>query len=355
MTTVASRSRASTTPAAYVVRATVALAAAAALLWFLLPRLTGESWTAIGGLLATIHSWQVAVLAALWAAGIVIHSFVLTGALPGLSRRRALTLNLTGSAVSNVAPLGGALGVALNLAMVRAWRFRTSAFAAFTVVTNIWDVLSKLTLPLIALLGLLLDARVTSPTLRTAAVLASVLLVVLVGVVTLSLASERVAGSTARALGWVVSRVPRRLRERLADAPSAFLGVRTRVQGVVATTWPQLSVAMAGYLALQLALLWACLATVGAREPVTVVLAAFAVERLLSLVVVTPGGAGIAEVGTAGTLLALGGAPLGVAAGVLLYRAFTFFLEIPVGGLWLGGWALARWRRHPDTPDESPV
>ena len=28
-------------------------------------------------------------------------------------------------------------------------------------------------------------------------------------------------------------------------------------------------------------------------------------------------------------------------AGVLLYRGFTYALEIPVGGVWLGGWWLA--------------
>ena len=35
-----------------------------------------------------------------------------------------------------------------------------------------------------------------------------------------------------------------------------------------------------------------------------------------------------------------------MAAGVLLYRGFTFALEIPVGGVWLGGWLVARRRRH---------
>jgi uncharacterized membrane protein YbhN (UPF0104 family) len=33
--------------------------------------------------------------------------------------------------------------------------------------------------------------------------------------------------------------------------------------------------------------------------------------------------------------------PVGVVAGVILYRVFLFALEIPVGGALLGGWA---WR-----------
>ena len=98
---------------------------------------------------------SVVVLAAVWALGLWVHSFVLTASLPGLGHRRALTLNLTGSAVANVVPLGGAFGVALNWAMVRSWRFRPLAFTRFTLVSNIWDVLAKLLLPVVALLALL--------------------------------------------------------------------------------------------------------------------------------------------------------------------------------------------------------
>lgn len=39
-----------------------------------------------------------------------------------------------------------------------------------------------------------------------------------------------------------------------------------------------------------------------------------------------------------------GGPPVAVAVGVLLYRGFIVLLEIPVGGIWLGGWLLTRER-----------
>ncbi|MEZ5191932.1 MAG: hypothetical protein R2734_05130 [Nocardioides sp.] len=45
----------------------------------------------------------------------------LRAALPGLSMRRALTLSLTGSAVANVLPVGGAAGIVLNHRMTRSW------------------------------------------------------------------------------------------------------------------------------------------------------------------------------------------------------------------------------------------
>ena len=49
-------------------------------------------------------------LVVLWVAGLVAHTMTLTAALPGLTHRRALLLSLTGSAVANVLPLGGAAG-----------------------------------------------------------------------------------------------------------------------------------------------------------------------------------------------------------------------------------------------------
>ena len=74
------------------------------------------------------------------AAGLVVHSRVLTAALPGLTVRRALTLNLTGSALSNVLPLGGGLGIGLNYVMVRRWGFTSRQFSLYTGAVNAWHV-----------------------------------------------------------------------------------------------------------------------------------------------------------------------------------------------------------------------
>jgi hypothetical protein len=129
---------------------------------------------------------------------------------------------------------------------------------------------------------------------------------------------------------------------RLASLTGSVVETRAQVCAVASRTWPQLTTGMGAYLLLQAALLWGCLHVVAAGLPWYAVLTGFAVERLLSLAVVTPGGTGTAEAGTVAALVALGGNPLAVAAGVLLYRGFTFLLEIPVGGAWLGGWLLAR-------------
>jgi uncharacterized membrane protein YbhN (UPF0104 family) len=138
--------------------------------------------------------------------------------------------------------------------------------------------------------------------------------------------------------------LPGRHSARAEGLESALLVTRTRATTLVEEAWPQLTGGTLGYLALQCGLLWACLRVVGTAPPVPVVVAGFAVERLLTLAVITLGGAGLAEAGSAGVLVALGADPLTAAAGVLLYRGFTFLLEIPVGGLWLGGWVVTRTR-----------
>ncbi len=327
-------------------RGLAATALAAALLWWGIPKITGATWSAISDAMRVVTIPQIAVLALLWVAGLVAHSFVLTGALPGLSCRRALTLNLTGSAVSNVAPLGGALGVATNLVMVRAWRFKDSAFAVFTLVTNVWDVLAKLVLPIVAVTVLFVMDGGGDHALNVSALVAVVVLAVVLAVGLVALLSDTVARVLARGLAAAARRVlPARFAVRTERLEHAVHAARERTRGLVRERWAQLTAGMAAYVLLQAVLLWVSLDVVGADLGFPVVLAGFAVERFLTLAMVTPGGAGIAEAATVATLVALGGDPLAVAAGVLIYRAFTFLLEIPVGGLWLGGWLLARARR----------
>ena len=74
---------------------------------------------------------------------------------------------------------------------------------------------------------------------------------------------------------------------------------------------------------------------------------------MLSLVLVTPGGVGVPETGCVALLVALGGDPATSAAGVLLYRLFTYLLEIPVGGLGIAWW-VSRGKAHAElTPTPS--
>lgn len=321
------------------------LALVCLLLWLVLPRVTGAELREVSALLGDLHLPTVAGLAVLWALGLFTYSFVLTGSLPGLSRRRALTLNLTGSAVANVLPLGGAVGMSLNYVMLRSWGRTATEFAAFTLVSNLWGILLKLALPAVALGVLALSGSEASPLLQGIALAASAVLAVVVVATLVGVARRSSALATASLVGRVVDATVGRHGRVSGDAVSRHLvDLRDRVSHVVGRRWPLLTVAMAGYAVLQAALLWACVQAVGGSISPAVLLAGYAADRVLTLAVLTPGGAGVSEAGTAGLLVLLGGAPAPMAAAVLLYRAFTFALEIPVGGVWLAGWAWTRRR-----------
>jgi glycosyltransferase involved in cell wall biosynthesis len=105
-----------------------------------------------------------------------------------------------------------------------------------------------------------------------------------------------------------------------------------------------MSTAIAGYVALQGLLLGFCLHLTGGSNTWPEVLAAFAVERVLTIVPLTPGGVGVADLGLVGVLLTLGGDPASVTAAAVLYRAFIFAVEIPVGSGTLGVWLLGQRR-----------
>lgn len=331
------------TPAGRALRVVPSFVAAGVLLALVLPKVGGASWTDVVALLTQLTAAQVLLLAGLWFLGLYAHSYVLTAAMPRLTHRRALTLNLTGSAVSNLVPLGGALGIGLNYAMARSWGFSRASFTLYTLVSNLWDVLAKLSLPVVAVVLLLSRDQALDSRLTTAALAAGVALACVATAVAAALSSETAARRLGAGAGHVAGRALRAVgSERTVHAESAVLAMRHRTIGLLRQAWARLSLGMLAYAALQAVLLWATLHMLGSTLTATQVFAGYALERLLSLVLVTPGGTGLAEVGTTALLVALGGSPATTTAGVLLYRAFVFLLEIPVGSAGLLFWVLRR-------------
>jgi uncharacterized membrane protein YbhN (UPF0104 family) len=328
-------------------RVVLSLALAVGLLGYALPRLVGTTVHEVVRALELVTAPESVLLSVLWITGLFVYSFVLTAALPGLTRQRALNLNLTGSAVANVLPFGGAAGMSLNYLMIRSWGFTAGGFSAFTLVTNVWSILLKLALPAVALTALVVSGQHVSHTVRMTGLGAAAVLTLIVVMLISGLATHRVAARAIGLLAPLVARVSQLVRRPVTREAviSELLSFRDRVAGLVGARWPQLSIGMVGYGVLQALLLWACLHAVGGHLSPTVVLAGFAVDRVMSMVFLTPGGTGFAEAGTAAALVALGGDPTVMTAGVLLYRGFTYALEIPVGGIWLGGWLLMRRRR----------
>jgi uncharacterized membrane protein YbhN (UPF0104 family) len=322
------------------VEAVAAVTTAVALLALGQPRIADATWTQIGAVLGSVPVPWFVLLAAVWLAGLWLHTIVLVAALPGLSHRRAFFLNITGSSVSNVVPLGGALGTVVNWWSCRRWGFTTTAFVRWALVTNIWDVLGRLVVPAVALGWFALEGRGQGDLLLSAG-LGSVAALLGVAALTVFLLRTDVG---ARRLGAVADRLQVRLHRTAGGQEARAVEMRGAIIELVRHAWPRLTVGKLLYAAAQACLLWLCLAAVGTPPAASVVFAAFAVERVLSLAVITPGATGVVEIGMTAYLVRMGADPATAAAGVLLYRFFVIGMEVPVGGSLLLAWTMRQMR-----------
>ncbi|TQS41899.1 lysylphosphatidylglycerol synthase transmembrane domain-containing protein [Cryptosporangium phraense] len=291
----------------------------------------GASWSEALAAVRGLSWWWPPVFGAVWVAGLAVHTVLLTAALPGLTRRRALILNVAGNAVANVLPLGGAAGTAVNYGMVRGWGHSSADYVRFAVVSKSCDFVAKLMLPLPAVGGLLAVGGL-SPARGGWVLLAVAGAGAAVGVV------------VVLALLGRASRVLRAVPPRVGG--SWAVGVAERTAGLVRRRWVALVVGLGGYLALQGVLLWLCFTAVGLHLPLPTTFATLVALRLLALLAITPAGVGFVEAGTITVLVALRVDPTGALAGLLLYRAFVLLAEVPAGGLTIAWWATTR-RRTP--------
>lgn len=323
---------------------------ALALPFVVLPLTTHTSWTEIKSQFANITVTWLVVLGVVWFAGLVVHTFVSTAALPGLGHRRAMVLNFSGSTVSHLAPFGGVLGMGLNYTMLRSWGFDGGHFTVLTLLTNAYNVLVKLVLPAIALALLL---TFTHHSVHGLLPTTLVSLVLLVGIVALArVALRHQSPDDMRRRGRVHGLASAVLAKIAGHPPDEVIHtLRTDVRTVVRQSWRRMSLGMLGYAGMQAALLWMCLLAVGARMSPLAVFAAYSMGSALTLVPVTPGGVGFAEAGSAAILVALGGPAAGAAAAVLLYSTFTRLMEIPFGAAGTALW----WIRRPRAATTRPA
>lgn len=312
-----------------------------------LPRVTGTDGHAIWQHLSRLSVPALVALVVVWMAGLWAYTWVLTGSLPGLTHAQALTLNLAGSAVSNLVSFGGAVGIGVTFAMAGSWGFGAGAITASTLVSGAWNVLAKLALPLVALVGLLVAGEIADRRIVVAAAVAAALLTVAVAAVVGALSSERVASVVSvvvERIGTWSLRVVR--SDRQVHWDKAVLDFRHRTVGLLRSGAISMSAGMVGYAVLQAVLAWMCFRAVGSTLTAPEVFAGYALGRLLTSVVITPSGVGISELGSAALLTTFGASPASTTAGVLLFSLFTYLIEIPVGALGWLAWALyTPWRR----------
>lgn len=297
--------------------------------WAELRELGWEDWLLVAG--ATLLN--VATFPPPWMA-----------ALPGLGYRQALMMTQASTALSIVAPAGAAVGMAASYSMLRSWSFAPGPVGLAVAVAGIWNQLSNLAFPLVAL-ALLTAAGEEHAALRTAALAGVVVLAVVLGAFALALSSAQ----RARRIGDLAARVAGRAKRLLGKGPVPWGGeslgrFRADVLGLLERRWHVITAAtLVGHLTV-FVLLLVCLRTVGVSDSEISWIEAFAawsLIRILGALPLTPGGLGIVEIGLTGALVAFGAPNAEAVAATLLYRALTVLPTLALGLL-----AAATWRTH---------
>jgi len=329
-----------------IARDVISLALAVALIVWGLPRIAGVGWTEILTPFRELHPGGLALLALLQLSALLLFTFTITGALPGISHLRALTVNLAGSLVANTLPFGGALAIGATYAICRSWGFSRSAIGISIVLGGVFATAGKVLLPMVGLAALVLQGGTVSATLRNAALFGVLgLLGVLAAFVTVMVSSRaaHAVGGFSQRVAQGVLRLLRRPRELGWEQGIARLRHQTR--DVMRTGWLPMTLGTLGYFVVYFVLFWLCLHICGLVTGLGTLLAAFALGRLLTSVAVTPGGLGVVEAGSVALLVAMGADPAQAASGILLFTIFTHVLEIPFGVIaWLA-WLWGRDRK----------
>jgi putative heme transporter len=328
----------------------------AVFVWFL-PQFTSVSavWTSIRAM--TWTEVAVLLLAALW--NLATYQFVMVATMPGLTLRQATVATETTTAVSNTVVGGAAIALGLTYAMNSSWGFSRSRTSVYVLVSGLWNNFVKLGLPVVALVLLAFSAPPTTGRLLggLAGVTALIAAVVLLGLLLRSDAAAARIGTTA---GRAASAVRRLFgRGPVTGWDRATTKFRRRTVLLLRARWHWITLAtVVSHLSLFAVLLLALrFVGVGADEvSLAEALTVFSFARLLTAVPFTPGGLGVIELALITGLAAAGGPRAAVAAAVLIFRALTYVLPIPIGlGTYVFWQRNRSWRREPNTAPRTEL
>jgi len=314
---------------------------------FVIPKTTGSDYAEIWDQMAKLSAWEIAALIAFWFLGMLAYTGVLTNSLPGLKRTQALTVNFAGSAVSNVMPFGGAIGVGATYAIDMSWGFTAPSVTLSILVSGIWNVFAKLAMPVLALVLLMISGNATGK-LLVPTLLGLLALVVAAAILGLIMRSEGLAEKIGQLGQAIVDRFCRVThRKTTPDVIKVVLDFRHQSIGLVRERWLLITLWIFLFNLIQFVLLFACIRAIGIDGiTVTEAFAAFAFARLLETIPITPSGVGFVEVGAASALISFGGPENASTAAIFLFRGFVYLLEIPVGAMaWVVWASMTRWRR----------
>lgn len=329
------------------IHATLGIALAAVII-AALPWFTSTTWSEIGHHLDMVGPRASAECMGIMLLGLAIYTFTLSAALPGLSHLKASIINVSGSAVSNVLPGGGAVGMASTYMMLRSWGFARRNISTGLIVSGIWNVLFRVGLPLAGIAAVSKSTDTLPSIVRRGAWWGGVIgLLLLIGFVVALIRPTWTAwlgDQLDKRVGPLVARMRRGANKgKRLNLKNILLDQRARISTVTKHGWFPMSVGVIGQLALWFLLFWRVMDAVNLDLPVADLFAAYAIGRLMTAIPFTPGGLGFTEASTVVILVFWGANPAAASAGVVVFAIFTHIAEIPLGALgWLAWWAMPK-------------
>ncbi|HLM07071.1 MAG TPA: YbhN family protein [Blastococcus sp.] len=328
----------------------------AVFVWFL-PQFTSMAavWDSVRSM-----SWveiTVLMVAAVW--NLATYQFLVVATMPGMTFRQATVSTETTTAVSNTVLGGAAISLGLTYAMNSSWGFSRSRTSVSLLVSGLFNNFAKLGLPVLALALLAFSSPPTTG--RLLAGLAGVAGLAAAAVALwLLMRSRESAARLGRVLGgWASALVRLFGRPPVEGWDRAMTKFRDRTALLLHARWHWITLAtLVSHLSLFLVLLLSLrFVGVGAEQVSWAeALAVFAFARLLTAIPFTPGGLGVVELALITGLSAAGGPRAMVAAGVLIFRALTYVLPIPLGLVTYVIWQRNRsWRREPNTAPRTEL
>jgi uncharacterized protein (TIRG00374 family) len=323
---------------------------------FIFPRIASYSstWNVVRSMTA---GWIVTVLG-VTLLNLATGWWFISTCLPGLKLRRAAAMNLSSTAVANTVPGGGAIALGVSWNMASAWGISGETFTLYTLVSGLWSQFAKFGTPAVALIALVAVGG-ANRTLVLATILGTAVFLIAFGAVVAALYDERFMAALGRlaqrvlnrVMGWFHRTGPQTLEQ-------GFLDFRHQAAHLIKTRGWLISVStlasdLTGWV-VQFACLRACGVT-SAEVSWEKSFAGYALIRLLTTIPITPGGLGITEVGLTAYLASGQGTAVTdrIAAAILLARALTFVIPIPLGAVNFTVW---KWlRRKVDVVPEVDV
>jgi uncharacterized protein (TIRG00374 family) len=254
------------------------------------------------------------------------------------------TSQMAGNALGRVIP-GSA--TPFSVALLRDAGVDTGQAVAGLSTSTLLQIGTALALPVIAVPALIAGAPVDR-SLLVAMYIGLAAVVALTAVAAIALRTDDLLRWVGGAIQNVLNATVRR-RHHVEGVADAVLEDRNFVRDTLASRWRSAFGAAAAATLFDFGSLLASLRAVHADPRPSLVVLAYASAEVLAQVPLTPGGLGFVEAGLVGTLTVAGVSASDAVAATLLYRLFSYWLPIPLGGL---AYVLFR-RRYPDRGEHA--